>query len=278
VTSQPSDRSQSVAAIFDQVATSYDSVGVPWFRPIAERLVAELAPAPSERALDIGSGRGAVLFPLAEAVGLTGQVIGIDLAKGMVEALMADVTDRNLTQVDVLRQDAANPTFDPASFDLIASSLVLFFLPDPAAALRRWHDLLVPGGRLGVSSFGPRDANFVAVDDVFTPFLPAQMLDARTSGTAGPFASDAGMEELLASVGFRDLRTVGAEVAAVFRDADHWVEWSRSHGQRAMWTAVPENRHAEVRAEIARVLEGARENGGPITLRQQIRFTLGRRP
>jgi ubiquinone/menaquinone biosynthesis C-methylase UbiE len=278
VTSQPSDRSQSVAAIFDQVATSYDSVGVPWFRPIAERLVAELAPAPGERALDIGSGRGAVLFPLAEAVGLTGQVIGIDLAKGMVEALMADVTDRNLTQVDVLRQDAANPTFDPASFDLIASSLVLFFLPDPAAALRRWHDLLVPGGRLGVSSFGPRDANFVAVDDVFTPFLPAQMLDARTSGTAGPFASDAGMEELLASVGFRDLRTVGAEVAAVFRDADHWVEWSRSHGQRAMWTAVPENRHAEVRAEIARVLEGARENGGPITLRQQIRYTLGRRP
>jgi ubiquinone/menaquinone biosynthesis C-methylase UbiE len=278
VTSQPSDRSQSVAAIFDQVATSYDSVGVPWFRPIAERLVAELAPAPSERALDIGSGRGAALFPLAEAVGPTGQVIGIDLAKGMVEALMADVTDRNLTQVDVLRQDAANPTLDPASFDLIASSLVLFFLPDPAAALRRWHDLLVPGGRLGVSSFGPRDANFVAVDDVFTPFLPAQMLDARTSGTAGPFASDAGMEELLASVGFRDLRTVGAEVAAVFRDADHWVEWSRSHGQRAMWTAVPENRHAEVRAEIARVLEGARENGGPITLRQQIRYTLGRRP
>jgi len=274
---QPPERSRMVAAIFDRVAASYDTVGVPWFRPIAERLVRELAPAPGERALDIGSGRGAVLFPLAEAVGPTGHVTGIDLAQGMVDALRADVASQALGNVDVLTQDAADPDLDPASFDLIASSLVLFFLPDPAAALRRWHDLLVPGGRIGVSSFGPRDANFFAVDDVFTPFLPAQMLDARASGTAGPFASDAGMEELLAAAGFVDVRTVGLQVDAVFRDAEHWTEWSWSHGQRAMWAAIPEDRHAEVQAKIAQVLEAARDDAGTITLRQQVRYTLARR-
>jgi len=277
MTSEPSVRSRSVAAIFDGVAATYESVGVPWFQPIAERLVQELAPAAGERALDIGSGRGAALFPLAEVVGSSGHVTGIDLSSGMVEALRADVAERGLGNVDVLLQDAAGPQFPAAGFDLIASSLVLFFLPEPAAALLRWHDLLVPGGRVGVSTFAARDDNFVAVDEVFTPFLPPQMLDARASGTAGPFASDAGMEELLAGAGFTGLRTVGLEVAAVFRDVQHWVEWSRSHGQRAMWSAVPEDRHAEVRAEIARVLAAARDDTGTITLRQQVRYTLGRR-
>ena len=266
-----------VAAIFDAAAPTYDSVDVPWFRPIAERLIRELAPAAGEKALDIGSGRGAATFPLAEAVGPGGHVTGIDLANGMVEALGAQIKDSGISNVDVLIQDAANPDFESGTFDLIASSLVLFFLPDPAAALRRWSDLLRPGGRLGVSTFGPRDANFVAVDEVFTPYLPAQLLDARASGTTGPFATDAGMEHLLTSAGYLDVRTVGMEVTAVFRDAEHWIEWSWSHGQRVMWGAVPEDQHAKVRAEIARVLAGARDDAGTISLRQQVRYTLGRR-
>jgi ubiquinone/menaquinone biosynthesis C-methylase UbiE len=274
---QPSPRSQMVAAIFDAAAATYDSVDVPWFRPIAEHLVRELAPAPGEKALDVGSGRGAVTFPLAEAVGASGHVTGIDLANGMVEALRAQAKDHGVSNVEVLIQDAANPDFEAATFDLIASSLVLFFLPDPAAAVRRWYDLLRPGGRLGVSTFGERDANFFAVDEVFTPYLPAQMLDARASGTSGPFASDAGVEQLLLSAGYLDVRTVRREVTAVFRDADHWIEWSWSHGQRAMWDAVPEDQHVTVRAEIARVLAQARDDTGTIALRQQVRYTLGRR-
>ncbi len=267
-----------VAEIFHRAAPTYDSVGVPWFQPIAEHVIDELAPVPGEKALDIGSGRGAVLLPLAEAVGPQGHVTGIDLALGMVEALRADAADRGLTNVDVLVQDAMDPEFDPGTFDLIASSLVLFFLPDPTAALHRWHRLLRPGGRIGVSTFGPRDAHFLAVDDVFTPYLPAQLLDARASGTKGPFASDAGVEELLASAGYSHVRTVNHEVDAVFRDADHWVEWSWSHGQRAMWAAVPEARHAEVRADIARILAQATDDTGTITLRQWVRYTLARRP
>jgi ubiquinone/menaquinone biosynthesis C-methylase UbiE len=69
---EAAQRSARVAAVFDRVADTYDAVGIPWFTPIAERLVAELVPAPGERALDIGTGRGAALWALAEAVGATG--------------------------------------------------------------------------------------------------------------------------------------------------------------------------------------------------------------
>lgn len=82
------------AAVFHRVAETYDNVGVPWFRPIAAGLVAELAAQPGERALDIGCGRGAATIPLADAVGPTGTVLGIDLAPRMVELTAADVADR----------------------------------------------------------------------------------------------------------------------------------------------------------------------------------------
>jgi ubiquinone/menaquinone biosynthesis C-methylase UbiE len=278
MTMQPSERSQRVAQIFDRVALTYDSVGVAWFRPIAEQLLRELDPAPGERGLDIGSGRGAVLLPMAERVGRAGRVTGIDLAPGMVEALRTDIDMNGLSNAEVWLQDAAAPDLEPASFDVLASSLVLFFLPDPAAALRNWLRLLVPGGRIGVTTFGPRDENFIAVDSVFTPFLPKELLDARTSGTAGPFAEDEGVENLLGEAGFVDVRTSHLEVGGVFRDAEHWVEWSFSHGQRAMWEAVPKDRHAQLRAEVAGILERARDDSGTITLRQQVRYTLGRRP
>ena len=48
-TSAPTEQSRRVAAVFDRAADTYDQVGVAWFTPIAQRLVAELEPQPGER-------------------------------------------------------------------------------------------------------------------------------------------------------------------------------------------------------------------------------------
>ncbi len=277
MTIEATERSRQVAAIFDRVAQTYDSVGVPWFTPIAERLVHELAPAAGERALDVGCGRGAALFPLADAVGPTGSVVGIDIAPNMITALQPDVDARRLGNVQVREKNAASPDLGGATFDLLASSLVLFFIPDPQAALARWHDLLVPGGRVGISTFGPQDPHWLRVDEVFRPHLPQQLLDARTSGTSGPFGSDEGVEGLLRGAGFVDVRTEQLDLSVTFRDVDEWHTWTRSHGQRAMWEAVPPDRRDEVKAAAAERLEDARDDAGGFTLGQQVRYTLGRR-
>ncbi|HEX5333230.1 MAG TPA: methyltransferase domain-containing protein [Cellulomonas sp.] len=275
---EAAQRSARVAAVFDRVADTYDSVGVPWFTPIAERLVAEVAPAPGERALDVGTGRGAALWALAGAVGGTGHVTGLDLAPAMIDATRREAAERGLTTVDLVVADAAAPDLPAASFDLAVASLVLFFLPDPSAALRAWHTLLAPGGRLGLSTFGSRDAAWEQLDDVFTPFLPPQLLDARTSGTRGPFASDSGVEELVATAGFTEVRTASFEQAVTFVDVEQWRLWSWSHGQRTHWDAVPGERHADVLAAGAERLEAARDSDGTFTLTQQVRLTVGVRP
>jgi ubiquinone/menaquinone biosynthesis C-methylase UbiE len=256
---------EGIAGVFDRAAPTYDAVGVPWFGPIAEGLLAELDAQPGERALDIGCGRGAVTRPLAEAVGPTGHVLGVDLAPAMVALTAADLA--HLPQVTVQVADAS--ALDVAAgWDLVASSLVLFFLPDPAAALTSWVSLLRPGGRLGISTFGAQDPRWKAVDDVFSPYLPQGMRDARTSGARGPFASDEGVEALLTGAGLKDVRTAHREVSVTFTDPEQWYAFSWSHGQRAMWECVPDDQREAVKRECLALVDGW-------TWTQQVRYTLG---
>lgn len=260
-----------VAGVFDRAAATYDAVGVPWFGPIADGLVELLAVQPGERVLDIGCGRGAALLPLARATGPTGSARGIDLAPGMVERTSADAAD--LRHVEVRVADAAAPGLPPASYDVLSACLVLFFLPDPAAAVRTWAELLVPGGRAGVTTFGPQDERWRQVDALFTPYLPPTMLDARTSGARGPFASDEGVEQLLADAGLVDVGTAHREVTVRFHDVAQWKAFSWSHGQRAMWEAVPPRRHADVEGAAADLFA----SWDDLEFTQQVRHTLGRR-
>ncbi len=267
------DRHQQVAALFDRVAATYDQVGVEFFQPIADGLLGHLDAQPGERALDIGCGRGALLLPLTRAVGAAGSVTGIDLSPQMVEASAAALAAEGLV-AELLVADAAAPGLPPESYDLVASSLVIFFLTDPAAALAAWADLLKPNGRLGISTFGDFSKAWRAVDGVFDPYLPSQMLDARTSGAAGPFASDAGVEALMAGAGLRDIRTHSFTISVRFTDADQWYAWSWSTGQRRMWELVPEDQHDAVRTQAVELLEATRDGAG-IGFDQTVRYTLG---
>ena len=265
-----------IAALFDSVADTYDAVGVDMFQPVARGLVDALAPQPGERALDVGCGRGAVLVQLAEAVGADGAVIGIDVSPRMVEATAADVRRLGLSWVDVRVGDAMAPGLPPSSYDVVTSSLVLFFLPDPLVALQAWRDLLVDGGRVGVSTFGPYDDQWREnVDGVLAAIRPPEQRDARTTGARGPFASDAGMEELLAEAGFRAVRTVTSTVSPRFDDAAHWKRWSMSVGQRQVWDAIPADRLADVEAQVFPAVERCRTADGRLGFDQQIRYTLG---
>ena len=258
-----------VRAVFDAVADEYDAVGVDFFQPIAAGLVDELAIQPGERVLDVGCGKGAALIPAARAAG---SATGIDLSPRMVERARAAAGDLD---VDVRVGDAMAPELD-GPFDVVCSSLVLFFLPDPASALSAWRALLNDGGRVGVSTFGPYSESWQAVDDVFRPYLPREMADPRTTGADPPFASDEGMERLVASAGFTDVRTVTHQLPVRFADPDQWHRWSMSVGQRRMWMAIPEAERDGVRDRAYDRLELMRETDGHIGFEQTVRYTLAR--
>ena len=200
MTTPPQDSVARVRATFDAIADYYDQSGVPYFAPTAAGLVEALAPRPGDRALDIGCGRGAVSVLLAEAVGPSGRLTAVDLSPAMVAHTRA-LLERTGGEFEVAVMDAADPGLPAASFDVVAASLVLFFLPDPLDALARWVRLLAPGGRIGLVTMGDEDPVSVEVNALFRPWLPPAMLDPKALGPSGPFADDASMEALLTAAG-----------------------------------------------------------------------------
>jgi ubiquinone/menaquinone biosynthesis C-methylase UbiE len=274
---EPQDQTARIAGLFDALSTSYDAVGVDFFQPIADGLLAQMPPRAGERWLDVGCGRGAVLLPAAEAVGTEGRAVGVDISAGMVEQTRSLAAARGLHHVEAVVGDATAPPVR-GEFDAVASSLVLFFLPDPAAALRSWLPLMAPGARLGVVTFGPIDPRWRHVDAVFAPHLPEQMRDARTSGASGPFESDAGMEQLVGDAGYADVRTVTAELPVRFTDAEQWHAFTWSIGQRRMWLSVPEDERPAVRAEAMSRLASYADPDGSVTFTQGVRYTLAASP
>ena len=270
-----SHRVARVRTIFDTVADDYDQSGTPFFVPAAEGLVETITPQPGERALDIGCGRGAVTTRLAEAVLPTGSLDAVDLSPAMVGHTRELVRRRGF-EVRTEVMDAADPHLPASAYDVVASSLVLFFLPDPAAALARWVALLAPGGRIGLTTFGECHPVWDRLDALFRPWLPPAMLDPKLVGPDAPFSSDAGMEQLLREAGAADVQTVTRRVDVPWGDLQGWKAFSMSTGQRAMWAAVPAGERDGLEARAGEILQDARDETGRVVIWQDMRYTVGR--
>lgn len=266
-----------MAKVFDMLADVYDQTGVPFFRPVAEQLVSLLDPQPGERSLDIGCGRGAATVPLARAVGAAGSVYALDVSPGMVAEARAQVDATGLGNVTVSVGDAADLTGLAAGYDVVASSLVLFFLAEPAAALRTWVERLAPGGRIGLTTFGTLDEPTRSIDALLAPYAPPALRDPRTAGAESPFESDDAMESLLVAAGAQAVRTVTVPTVVEFPDLAAWERFAMSTGQRAMLVRVPAAERPALLDQVGAILETTRHDAGPCRLVWQMRYTLGRR-
>ena len=257
-------------AAFDAAAPTYDHVGVDFFGPFAEALVRHAGIRPGERVLDVGCGRGAVLFPAAEATGPTGQVIGVDLAPAMVDLCRRHIEAAGLRHVSVEVGDAGEPPFAPGGFDVVTAGLVLFFLPDPRGALRTYRRLLRPGGRLAFSSFARNDPHLVAAMRALAAHLPP---GGRPTPAPDPlFAGEDTIREALMTIGYADPAFTEVTVKSRFRDAAHWLEWAWSHGARMLLQQIAPDRLAAAGADAAAALAGARGGDGTLSLTTTVRL------
>jgi SAM-dependent methyltransferase len=255
------------------VAEQYDQSGVPWFQPIAQVLVDLLEPQPGERFLELGSGRGPATIPLARAVGTEGAVDAVDVAPAMVRLLQEDAARLGLTQVRVAQGDAAAPA-DAAvtgtSYDGVLGSLMLFFLPDPVAALRAWRKLLRPGGRAGIATFPLPTGRFGELVDLVVEYAG----EGPSPRGDSPFDSDEGVADLFRQAGYDDIRTTTVVREVPFVDLDQWRAWSMATPLRRVWTDTDPARHPEILSRADEIL--ARDDPDRLFVQVPIRYTLAR--
>jgi ubiquinone/menaquinone biosynthesis C-methylase UbiE len=118
------------------------------FNPFTERLFRNAGVAIGQRVLDIGSGVGDVAMLVAELVGPTGEVVGVErdantLAEARLRVAEAQVRNVSFVEMDVSR---AVSEVNSKPFDVVVGRLILEFLPEPGAVLRSLSKLVRPGG------------------------------------------------------------------------------------------------------------------------------------
>ncbi|MDD1753293.1 MAG: class I SAM-dependent methyltransferase [Methanotrichaceae archaeon] len=144
---------QIIEQIFDDAATLYDRIGPSIFAQFGAHLVDLLPLAPGVRVLDIATGTGAVLLPMAHRVGPEGRAIGIDLSSVILQEAEHAVRANGLTNVELRKMDAEHLEFPDQSFDVVTCAFSLFIFPDMEAALHEMYRVCKPGGYLAIANF-----------------------------------------------------------------------------------------------------------------------------
>ena len=110
-----------------------------------EKVLALLSPKTGERALDIGCGPGLTTEALADTVGSTGYVLGVDIAPPMLA--IAKRRCASLAQAEFGMADVTRLPYESASFDVALASQVYEYVEEVDHALKELARVIRPGGR-----------------------------------------------------------------------------------------------------------------------------------
>lgn len=159
---------------------------------------------PGERVLDIGCGCGSTSFALASHVGASGQVIGVDVSRPMLDVARATETDMPVSFVEA---DAAAHDFGADRFDVLFSRFGVMFFADPDRAFAHIGGAVRSGGRVAFACWRPLSENpwmlqpvLVAKDFIDLPPRPGPEAPGPFS-----FADPARVKRVLTSGGFTDV-------------------------------------------------------------------------
>jgi len=146
---------QSNQAFYDRIASAYDLLADSNERAARLTGLNALDLQAGERVLEVGFGTGNEIYDLADKVGPTGKVCGIDISRGMLKvALWKQAEKAAVSSIDLRVADARQLPYDPASFDAVYSTFTLELFPesDIPLVLAEIQRVLKPGGRVGAVS------------------------------------------------------------------------------------------------------------------------------
>jgi 2-polyprenyl-3-methyl-5-hydroxy-6-metoxy-1,4-benzoquinol methylase len=149
ISSDDEERRRETRQTWDEAAAAFDNepdhgLHDPGVRDAWTKLLKAWLPATRATILDIGCGTGSLSVVLAE---LGHDVTGIDLSPAMISLAEAKAAAANQS-ITFQIMDAAVPQLPPQQFDVLVCRHLLWALPAPAQVLRRWVELLKPGGRI----------------------------------------------------------------------------------------------------------------------------------
>lgn len=171
----------------------------------ARWLLAEVDLKKGSRVLDVGCGPVGILPLLAEAVGSSGEVVGLEREERFVRMARAEMSRLGLTNVTIVERDALASGLEDGSFDLVHERLVLVNLPERRDLISKMAALAAPGGVVAVEDIDniswtcePEHDSWIALLGVFH--------DVFRMGGGDPFVGRR-LTSLLRQTGLVDVQT-----------------------------------------------------------------------
>ena len=153
-------------------------------RESGEALVERLGITKGLKVLDLGCGDGTTALPEAR---LGAEVLGVDIAKNLVEAGNRRAKDEGLTNCKFQEGDASNlHELKDHTFDLVVSIFGGMFAPKPFDVAKEMVRVTKPGGRIIMGNWIPNDPTLVAqilkISSSYTPPPPEGFISPMTWG------------------------------------------------------------------------------------------------
>jgi O-methyltransferase/aklanonic acid methyltransferase len=244
---------ERITGVFSRGAGQYGQIGPQFFNHFGRSLVNHANIQKGAQVLDIACGRGSVLFPAGEMTGASGQVIGIDLAEGMIDETRQVIQRQGLANLVVRRMDAESLQFPADHFDVVVCGFAIFFFPNQDQALAEILRVLKPGGTFATSTFNEQDARWNAIEAVseayYKQLQPPPQVEIKRLKTRNEII------ETLSTAGFEKIVIVEETREFYYRDADEWWATLWTHGYRSFLEMMDAPTLAAYQEEVFTLLD-----------------------
>jgi ubiquinone/menaquinone biosynthesis C-methylase UbiE len=180
----------------------YENVMVPlWFGRWAEALLELVAIQPGESVLDVACGTGVTTRLADVAAGKSGHVTGLDINAPMLDIARNLVVSSGITWIE---SDVSDIDLKSHSFNAVISQHGYHYFPDKPRALKEFHRVLAPKGRLAISIWEGHSAYTSALCSAVEKHISPEIANKQRGQRETPTVEE--LAAALTDAGYNDVR------------------------------------------------------------------------